>query len=508
MRGGQMSRSPLIYGLCTTFFVFTLVCLATAQDKAHEKTKINYPIVETGQERCYDNRAQRDCPKPGQAFSGQDAQYVGKLPAYRDNGDGTITDLKTGLMWQKTPDLASKLTFAEAGAGAGKLRLAGHRDWRLPTIKELYSLIDFRGYSMRTAEQSVPYINTDYFDFVHGDKNAGERLIDAQYWSGTEYVSTTMRRNETVFGVNFADGRIKGYPKKFGRGGRKARQFVRYVRGNPRYGINGFMDNRDGTIIDQATGLMWMKKDSVRTMNWEQALEYAENLEYAGHDDWRLPNAKELQSIVDYSRAPRASRRSARGPAIDPLFDTTVTESWYWSSTTHLEHGTASAAVYVCFGRAFGYMGPMGMKSKIDVHGTGAQRSDPKSGDPDNWPEGRGPQGDEIRVYNYVRCVRGGSVKWAAAGPPIDPDKYPYNTDRSVFRSVKENKIHKSEGPVPHGKGRFVQRLDRDGDGKISKNEFDGPPHHFDQFDRDGDGFFNEEEAPKGPPQGLLGPPR
>jgi hypothetical protein len=42
----------------------------------------------------------------------------------------------------------------------------------------------------------------------------------------------------------------------------------------------------------------------------------------------------------------------------------------------------------------------------IDVHGAGAQRSDPKAGDPAQYPYGRGPQGDDIRIYNYVRCVR------------------------------------------------------------------------------------------------------
>ena len=44
----------------------------------------------------------------------------------------------------------------------------------------------------------------------------------------------------------------------------------------------------------------------------------------------------------------------------------------------------------------------------VDVHGAGAQRSDPKAGDPGMFPHGRGPQGDVIRIYNYVRCVRGG----------------------------------------------------------------------------------------------------
>jgi hypothetical protein len=41
-----------------------------------------------------------------------------------------------------------------------------------------------------------------------------------------------------------------------------------------------------------------------------------------------------------------------------------------------------------------------------DVHGAGSQRSDPKAGDPANFPQGRGPQGDAIRIYNFVRLVR------------------------------------------------------------------------------------------------------
>ena len=59
-----------------------------------------------------------------------------------------------------------------------------------------------------------------------------------------------------------------------------------------------------------------------------------------------------------------------------------------------------------------GYMGRPGSAEKqfMNVHGAGAQRSDPKSGDPTQFPQGRGPQGDDIRIYNYVRCVRGGGV--------------------------------------------------------------------------------------------------
>jgi len=93
--------------------------------------------------------------------------------------------------------------------------------------------------------------------------------------------------------VNFADGRIKGYPKqRRGPGGATAHKlYVRYVRGNPDYGRNDFHDNGDGTISDRATGLMWSKADSKSGMDGEAALRWiqARNAEgYLGHDDWRL----------------------------------------------------------------------------------------------------------------------------------------------------------------------------------------------------------------------------
>ncbi len=169
-----------------------------------EKAAYNYVVVDTGQDACYSNTVAITAPSPGSAFYGQDAQYDGVQPSYLDNGDGTITDLNTGLMWQKTP--GDKATYDEAVAAADTFTLAGYDDWRLPTIKELYSLIDFTGVTGMSAAESTPYIDTVYFDFEYGDESAGERFIDSQYWSSTEYVGGTQ-----VFGVNFADGRIKGY---------------------------------------------------------------------------------------------------------------------------------------------------------------------------------------------------------------------------------------------------------------------------------------------------------
>ena len=359
------------------------------------------PIVDTGQIPCYDDVGQIPCPRPGEPFYGQDAQYQGQQMTFRDNGDGTVTDLNTGLMWQKSPTF-EHYTWAEGFAYAENLLLAGYDDWRVPTIKELYSIVAFVG----NQHDLRPYLDTEYFDFQYPDTSQGYRIMDAQYWSSNKYVGRTMFGDISAFGFNFADGRIKSYPTGEGRGPTK-RTYVRCVRGGDRYGVNDFIDNGDGTITDRATGLMWMKGDSGATMNWGQALAYAEGLEYAGYDDWRLPNAKELQSIVDYTRAPDATDPQMRSAAIDPIFDLTETESWCWTSTTHGDNNRH--AIYICFGRALAY-DRRTRRFDVNAHGAGAQRSDPKSGDPARWPRGLGPQADQIRINNYVRCVRGGAV--------------------------------------------------------------------------------------------------
>ncbi len=428
LKQNLISRSIGLVILCTLNLSFTAIVHAqpgqppdiiesispTTAEPGEINLTTDYTLVDTGQDKCYDNTREISPPDPGEGFYGQDAQYQGNQPVYQDNGDGAITDLNTGLMWQKTP--GDKVTFDEALAGAGTFSLAGYDDWRLPTIKELYSLILFSGTDpsgpQADTDGLTPFIDTEYFDFEYGDENAGERIIDAQYWSSTEYVSTTMGGSATTFGVNFADGRIKGYGRERPGGGQMV-QFVRYMRGNPDYGKNNFFDKGDGTITDLATGMMWQKADDGNAYNWQDAMEYTGDLELAGHSDWRLPNAKELQSIVDYTRSPSTTQSAA----IDPLFMTTsiINEAgeqdypFYWTGTTHVNgimgNGGGNAA-YVAFGRALGYMGGQW----IDVHGAGAQRSDPKAGDPDDYPYGRGPQGDNIRIFNFVRCVRDADI--------------------------------------------------------------------------------------------------
>ena len=394
----------------------TIAAVLIATSVASSALASTYPVVDTGQTTAYGE------------FAGQDADRSINPPSYKDNGDGTISDMVTGLMWTKDP--GAKVTWAQAVENASDHRAGGYDDWRLPTIKELYSLIDFNGVDPgpRSAGGDLrPFIDTSVFDFQYGSTSQGERLIDSQFATSTIYVSTTMGGAKTMFGVNFADGRIKGYPVKSPRGEKTFH--VLYVRGNRDYGKNRFRDNDDGSITDEATALTWMKADSGTGMDWPSALDYAENMEFAGHNDWRLPTAKELHSIVDYTRSPDTTNSAA----IDPVFETTAITNeggekdfaQYWTSTSHVGARGAGTAVYINFGRSLGWMENRrtGTKTLMDVHGAGAQRSDPKTGDASRYPYGRGPQGDVIRIDNMVRLVRGDGTAMATATSSRSFDK-------------------------------------------------------------------------------------
>lgn len=412
---------------------------------AGEKDIKTYPIVGTNQTTFYNNKIEIKPQQESDEFYGQDANYLGNIPKYKNNGDGTVTDEVTGLIWQQSfdhnadgkIDVNDKLTYNQLLKMMNDgITFAGYSDWRLPTIKEMYSLIIFSGKDTAPETKNnkhIPFINSKVFDFAYGDLANGERIIDVQCATTNVYKSNEVEK--TIFGVNFADGRIKGYGNKI-RGKDKKFNYL-LVRGNVEYGKNDFIDNNDGTVTDKATGLMWTKDDSKKSMLWQNALKYAENSEKAGYSDWRLPDAKELQSLVDYSRSP-AHTNSA---SIDPIFKCSKIKNeagqidypWYWTSTTHISENKnieGATAIYVAFGRSLGYMSKTEQvssnnekqvgeenllknkdmenveKSWIDVHGAGSQRSDPKTGNPADYPEGEGPQGDAKRIYNYVRLVR------------------------------------------------------------------------------------------------------
>ena len=325
-----------------------------------------------------------------------------------DNGDGTVTDNVTGLTWQQTPD-SGHYSWTEALTYCDSLELGGVNDWRMPSLKELYSISDFSA--------GWPYLDMTYFDLTTNESISK----DEQYWADNYYVGKTSEgQYDAAFGVNHATGHIKAYPALVT--GPMAKR-VRCVSGDT-YGVNQFVENGDGTITDEATGLMWMQADSGESMDWEAALAYAQTQNEAntlGYSDWRLPNVKELQSIVDYDYAPDAQDSAYDGPALDPMFSVSeITNEagiadypYYWTSTSarFQSNGDFYYAWYVAAGRAVDGEGN-------DSHGAGAVRFDTKHED---GPAGEGGE----RYYNYVRLVRGGDVAKTPDGDPNANDTGP-----------------------------------------------------------------------------------
>lgn len=349
----------------------------------------NYLLIASGQTTLYDADGEvLSDVSVGADLYGQDANYLkGEVMSYNDNGDYTITDLNTGLMWEQVPS-SEDYTWDEAVAYCESLELGGYDDWRMPSCKELYSISDFGA--------GWPYLNTDYFSLVNTD----EVSKDEQYWSSDYYVGVTVEGgSNAAMGVNHVTGHIKAYAATSS--GPIGGKYVRAVRGDD-YGVNEYMDNGDGTISDFSTGLMWTQDDNGEGVDWENALQYAEDSEYGGYSDWRLPNVKELQSIVDYGYSPSATDESKVGPAIDPLFSCTpiINEAgnddygYFWTSTSaNFTSGEPYYyAWYVAFGMAVDGNGD-------DYHGAGGVRFDTKY---EGGPLGEGGE----RYYNYVRLVR------------------------------------------------------------------------------------------------------
>jgi Protein of unknown function (DUF1566)/Viral BACON domain len=105
---------------------------------------------------------------------------------------------------------------------------------------------------------------------------------------------------------------------------------------------SAYTDNGDGTVTNTSTGLMWQQAGFSTTMGWAQSLAYCERLTLCSYTDWRLPNIRELRSLLDYS--------GGYHPPIDTAFFPDTRSSYYWSSTTCA--GSTSSAWTVYFGDA------------------------------------------------------------------------------------------------------------------------------------------------------------
>ena len=269
-------------------------------------------LPDTGMTQCSDMAGWIECPGPGEPCYGQDAQYVTNPMSYTDNLDGTVTDDVTGLMWQQEDDDLKRYK-ADAILYCEDLTLGGHTDWRLPDILELQGI-------------------------VHYDKAGNGPCIDTVAFPGTEedYYWTSPILPDGLWRLDF----------RLGEGMRSSDDdmplYVRCVRGEPMN--RSFFDNGDGTVTDDATGLVWQQTADTVSRDWEESLAYCQDLFLAGHSDWRLPDTKELASLLAPSRP---------SPFIDPVFAGSTAHP-YWSSSTSAVALDCGRAVAFYSGNVYG----------------------------------------------------------------------------------------------------------------------------------------------------------
>ncbi|HNT27172.1 MAG TPA: DUF1566 domain-containing protein, partial [bacterium] len=290
--------------------------------------KGNY-VPDTAQGQCYDNSAEMGagCPAPGADFFGQDAQYGGSGKYISMVVTDVVGDDYTGLQWhQMVPQLYSDCnsemycTWAQAVTYCENSMSGGYSDWRLPTDKELESIIEYSGI--------VPMVPEGVFT-----------MFDAEYfWSSTENVANpTMSAWATYFAIGTSQPAPKTsqYKAICVRGTffpTDTKTFTHEWRGG------------DEVYLDDQTGLMWTGdywySDVVPVSDWTEALAYCETGEFAGYTDWRLPSINELGTTYD--------RTWATPPADFPGFSSYA----FWSSTSRPDAPTA--AYYLTSGGSTG----------------------------------------------------------------------------------------------------------------------------------------------------------
>ncbi|MFZ3137756.1 MAG: DUF1566 domain-containing protein, partial [Thermodesulfovibrionales bacterium] len=308
-----------------------------------------------------------DLPKTGQTVSyapGDDGSIQAGIEwptaRFTDNGDGTVTDNLTGLMWLKDGGCLRRSwnnalrAIADLNSNSGIFNCleyaAVYNDWHLPDVQELESLINYG------VPDSVVWLNTEGF----------KNMKSSYYWSSTTYQGNTTQ----ALMVSMNDGaeklgsKNKAYyvlPVRTGTSENSYRLPAAGLNTNDTSGNNGslqagnegsnqrFTDNGDGTVTDNLTELMWLKDGGCLRRSWNSALQtiadfnnnlYKDNcLEYAAdYTDWRLPNVKELESMIKYGTSGSAVWLNTEGFAKMKSFP-------YWSSTTYQSDAKKAWAV-------------------------------------------------------------------------------------------------------------------------------------------------------------------
>jgi hypothetical protein len=264
-------------------------------------------ILETDQECCFDEAGHRiDCRGTLQdaACKRSRSDSAERFCVCNDR----VEDRWTGLLWHKNANMAEfpliweeAFNFIEGLNNAGS---SGINSWRLPTRSELFSLISHQHINPALPEHH-PFAN----------------VFNGYYWTQTE----CSRLPDQAWYIHLGGGRVY-------RGMKHGSYIVWPVAGKIKNQSANDRFHTDGiTTYDSLTNRTWfVGKEPPRVpVTWKEAIDYIKDLNKrnGGFSDWRLPNIRELESLVDTTEhSPAFSVPNAFGKI----------EEGYWSSTTSL----------------------------------------------------------------------------------------------------------------------------------------------------------------------------
>ncbi len=297
---------------------------------------------------------------------------------FTDNGDGTVTDGLTGLIWLKDTGCLGSAFWANAlttvnALASGQCGLADGSaagSWRLPNLNELESLIDVSatapalpaGNPFIHESGGIYWTSTSYYGGAAGsDKAWTIRLSDGRFMNDTSanLKATSSNQVWAVKGTG-AGGGIQLPATGF---------YVVYSAGDDGTIQSGaglpsprFIDNKNGTLTDTMTGLIWLKQADCIHDNWANALAAVNSLANgrcglsdgspAGH--WRMPNRNELESLSDRAQTNLAlyfdyTYLNKDGSVFQaPIFTNYIESQYYWTSTTDASDPNEAWTVYSC----------------------------------------------------------------------------------------------------------------------------------------------------------------
>ncbi len=266
--------------------------------------------LETDQTGCFDESGKVvNCHNSGQDGAVKQGRRIEEPDRFCVMND-IVQDKLTGLLWHINANLPEfPLTWKEAFEFIHEIntfRLSGINEWRLPARKELFSLL-----SHQFVNPSLPN-GHPFYNVFHG-----------YYWTRTE----SARLLNQAWYVHLGGGKVY-------HGMKHSSYMVWPVSG--RFAGHPFMENRfitnGDSVYDRGTRRYWYAGSQLNdgAISWNEAIRTIEKLNetrQADHGPWRLPNIRELESLVDDKK---------HSPAFADGFFINIVKDGYWSSTTSL----------------------------------------------------------------------------------------------------------------------------------------------------------------------------